>query len=165
MVYASDSLRIQLEPTLRLLRWAWASSLPAAGIPAAFAQLLVCSRQHHVRRWLADLSSLPLVSTDEQAWLSEVWLPQFVRLPIRTLALVLPVNLHNQLVVESLLADGRRLVRADVQFFSDLPGAIDWLTPSAAAAEGLEREWQGAWSGWKCQPDTVHGLHSPMLKS
>lgn len=149
MVHAFDSLQIQLEPTLQLLRWDWAGPMHTAGVPAAFERLLVCSRQHHVRRWLADVSNLPLVTTDEQAWLSGVWLPQFLLLPIRTLALVLPINLHNQLVVESLLADGRRRVRADVQFFSDIPAALDWLTPSAVTAEQLENEWEQALPDWK----------------
>ena len=148
MVQVFNSLQIQLEPTLQLLRWDWAGPMYTTGMSAAFERLLIYSRQYQVRRWLADVSNLPLVSTDEQAWLSEFWLPQFMALPIRALALVLPINLHNQLVVESLLADGRRQFRADVQFFSDIPAALDWLTPTAPVAEQLENEWQRALPHW-----------------
>jgi len=111
----------------------------------AFEQLLVCSDKYRIRKWLADVSRIPLVGTDEQAWLSEIWLPRFMPLQVRTVALVLPVSLHNQLVVESVLADGRRQVRADVQFFSDVHSALDWLTISADALMlQLEQEWQEA---------------------
>ncbi|MFD2785854.1 hypothetical protein [Hymenobacter rubripertinctus] len=119
-----------------------------AGIPAAFERLLAYSQQYQVRRWLADVSNLPLVNTDEQAWLSETWLPRFKALPIRTLALVLPINLHNQLVVEALLVEGRPQPRANVQFFSDIPAALDWLTPSALVAGRMENEWQQALPEW-----------------
>ncbi|GAB3300274.1 hypothetical protein [Hymenobacter tenuis] len=89
---------------------------------------------------------MPPVGIDEQAWLSEVWLAQFASLRVRHLALIQPAGLHNQLVVENLLADGCRQVRADVQFFSDSAGALDWLLPSALVISGVEQEWQQAQS-------------------
>ncbi|RSK42825.1 hypothetical protein EI293_13580 [Hymenobacter perfusus] len=145
MVCAFDSLFLQIEPSLELLRWDWQGPMSRPVFERAFEQLLVCSDKYRVRKWLADVSRIPLVGTDEQAWLSEIWLPRFMPLQVRTVALVLPVSLHNQLVVESVLADGRRQVRADVQFFSDVHSALDWLTISADALMlQLEQEWQEA---------------------
>ncbi|AHJ95856.1 hypothetical protein Hsw_0261 [Hymenobacter swuensis DY53] len=145
MVCAFESLFMQIEPSLKLLRWDWQGPMDRPAFEQAFEQLLECSSKYHVRKWLADVSRIPLVGTDEQAWLSETWLPRFVPLQVRTIALVLPVSLHNQLVVESLLTDGRRQVRADIQFFSDVPAALDWLTTSAdTLVQQLEQEWQEA---------------------
>ncbi|RSK49450.1 STAS/SEC14 domain-containing protein [Hymenobacter rigui] len=138
-----NSLLTQLEPSLQILRWDWHGSMTTSSFQAAFEKLLQYSRQQHVKRWLADVSHLPLVGTDEQAWLSENWLPRFAALQIREIALVLPVNLHNQLVVESVLADGRRHIRAEIQFFSDVPAALDWLTAgNDDMVEQMEQEWQ-----------------------
>ncbi|WP_426490090.1 hypothetical protein [Hymenobacter sp. 102] len=143
-----NSLLTQLEPSLQLLRWDWHGSLTTGSFQAAFEHLLHESRRYHVTRWLADVSHLPLVGTDEQAWLSENWLPRFAALQVQEVALVLPVSLHNQLVVESVLADGRRHIRADIQFFSDVPAALDWLTAAdTPLVERLEREWQRHFRG------------------
>lgn len=143
MVCALESLFVQIEPSLELMRWDWRGPLTQAGFERAFEQLLECSHRYGIRRWLADVSRLPLVGTDEQAWLSEHWLPRFMLLGVHTVALVLPVSLHNQLVVESVLADGRRRFRAEIQFFSDVPAALDWLTASTdSLVADLEQAWQ-----------------------
>ncbi|MCA8832275.1 hypothetical protein [Hymenobacter pini] len=145
MVRTFNSLLTQWAPSLRLLRWDWQGPLTDTAFQLAFNRLLVQSQQLRVTRWLADVSHVPIVGSDEQAWLSETWLPGFAELPVRTVALVLPTNLHNQLVVESILADGRRLAQAEVQFFSDVVSALDWLTGAdEQAAEQVEQEWQRA---------------------
>lgn len=143
MTHASNFLTTQWAPSLNLLRWNWQAPLSAAGFRAAFNRLLLQSRQLRVTRWLADVSHAPVVGFEEQAWLSEAWLPDFAELPVRTVALVLPTNLHNQLVVENVLSDGRRLMRAEIQFFSDVVSALDWLTNSDEQVAGqVEQEWQ-----------------------
>lgn len=139
-----ESLYLQSEPSLHLLRWEWHGPVTPGNFRSAFEQLLASSHQYRATGWLADVAHMPMVSIDEQIWLSDVWLPQFVALPVRTVALLLPISLHNQLVVESLLADGRRHTRLKIQFFSDIPAALDWLTNSAVLAEELGQRWDQA---------------------
>ncbi|UPL49345.1 hypothetical protein [Hymenobacter sublimis] len=106
------------------------------------------SKRHQVTSWLADVSRMAPIGTDEQAWLSEAWLAEFATVGIHSVALIMPLGLHNQLVVENVLTDGRRYARAEVQFFSDIPAALDWLAPTVAQALDLERQWEHA----KLQP-------------
>lgn len=112
----------------------------------AFNQLLEYSVEHKIRRWLADAAIMPPVGSSEQAWLSEEWLPQVAQrgLMLSNLALVLPTSLHNHLVVESVLNDGRRYLNTNVQFFSDTTSALDWLTQSPTTMFALEDEWRAA---------------------
>jgi hypothetical protein len=91
---------------------------------------------------LADTSTMPLVGTDEQAWLSEEWLPRARCLPLRQLALVLPGSLHNQLVVENVIHDARFYLHAQVHFFSDGHSAFDFITEGWVGAAGLDQEWR-----------------------
>lgn len=88
---------------------------------------------------------MPLLGMDEQAWLSDVWLEQFLTLGVQHLAFIQPPNLHNQLIVETMLSEGQRHAKINFQFFSDIPAALDWLTRSSASLiEVLEYEWQAA---------------------
>lgn len=142
MFFAFDSLLVQVEPSLQLIRWEWQGAISLAGFQQAFSELMRCAATYGVTRWLADVSHMAPVGPDEQQWLSETWLEQFVALNASHIAVMLPVTVHNQLVLEALIADGRRQSSADVQFFSDIPAALDWLTSAAPLAHQLEQQWQ-----------------------
>ncbi|PJJ48618.1 hypothetical protein [Hymenobacter chitinivorans] len=136
-----DSLFLHYDKGLRLLRWQWRGPIQAAQFQAAFYHLVELSEKEKVRRWLVDTTDMPVVGIDEQAWLSETWLPLFARLQVTDIAIILPTSLHNQLVVETVLADGQRYDCGEIQFFSDVTSALDWLTNSSGRGPELEQEW------------------------
>ncbi|WP_139924816.1 STAS/SEC14 domain-containing protein [Hymenobacter sp. DG01] len=142
MFSALNSVAAQIEPDFQLIRWEWAGPIVREDFRAAFEKLVACSTAHGVTRWLADISRMPPVGIDEQAWLSEMWMEQFAAAGIRAVAVIEPIALHNQLVVESILADGRRYTRTEIQFFSDIPAALDWLAGSDQQAQQLEARWE-----------------------
>lgn len=143
MFFVFDSAVAQLEPDLGLLRWEWVGAANGKGFQTTFETLIECSMAHHVTQWLADISLMPPVGTDEQAWLSEEWLERFALAGLTRLAIIEPVGLHNQLVVENVLADGRRYVRVEVQFFSEIEAALDWLVASSEEqVHHLEQQWR-----------------------
>ncbi|MBC8083616.1 MAG: hypothetical protein H7Z21_10425 [Hymenobacter sp.] len=144
MIRLLDSLCLQYHPKLRLLRWEWYGPMSLGRFQLAFGELLLFSSQHGANRWLVDSAGMPPLGCEEQAWLSEFWLPRVRHLPLRHLALVLPDGLHNRLVVDSVISDGRQYLSVNVQFFSDAPAALDWLTGSEALMLEMEREWQAA---------------------
>jgi hypothetical protein len=146
MICLLDSLCIQFYPRLRLLRWQWQGPMSLPLFQLAFGELLMFSLQHSANRWLIDSSSMPALGIEEQAWLSELWLPCARTMPLRHVGWVLPEGIHNQLIVDSVINDGRRYLNANVQFFSDTPAALDWLTGSDSVVLELEREWQAAYA-------------------
>jgi hypothetical protein len=147
MVCSFGSVCVQVASHGQLLRWKWAStdSGPNEQFYQSFEKIVTLSRDHQATQWLADISAMPPVGIDEQQWLSESWIMQFVLLGVKKVAVIEPSSLHNQLAIESVLADGRRYVQADVQYFPDTESALDWLTWSdTQAIQELEQEWQGA---------------------
>lgn len=76
--------------------------------------------------------------------MSDLWLPCAEHLGLRHLALVLPSDVHNQLIVESVISDGQRYMKANIQFFSDTATALDWLTGSPKLMSDMELEWEAA---------------------
>jgi hypothetical protein len=146
MIRNLDSLCLQFIPELQLLRWEWRGPMSLRLFQIALGELLIFSIQQESSCWLVDLAAMPPLGLDEQEWLSELWLPCAKFLPLRHLALVLPFNLHNQLIIESVVHDGRQYFNARTQFFSDTAAALDWLTGSDALITNLEHEWQAAHS-------------------
>lgn len=152
MICVLDSLYLQIHPDSSLLRWEWRGIMSPLRFQVAFNHLLAYSVRYRVQRWMADTAAMPPVGSSEQAWFSDEWLPQANNqgLALKNFALVLPANLHNQLALESMLADGRRYWSINVQFFSDTTTALDWLTNSSAVLYALEGEWQAAHTiGWQ----------------
>lgn len=147
MVHQLDSLCLQFYPKLRLMRWEWHGPMSLARFQVAFSKMLVFASQHMPNRWLIDLAHMPPLGIDEQEWLSDMWLPCAQNLSLRHLAVVLPGNLHNQLVIENVLQDGRQYFNANMQFFADTTTGLDWLTGSAKLMLDLEQEWQEAHVG------------------
>ncbi|SNC77348.1 hypothetical protein SAMN06265337_3931 [Hymenobacter gelipurpurascens] len=148
MVGVFGSLCVQVAPQGQLLRWKWQDAASYESFQQSFELIVAASRDHSVTQWLADLSTMSPLGINEQQWLSENWLVQFAALGIHRIALIEPNSLHNQLVIESVLADGRRYTHADIQFFADVPAALDWLTMSdAGVIETLEQEWQAVLAG------------------
>jgi hypothetical protein len=145
MICVVNSLFVQVSPHSRLLRWEWRGPLEFDEFEESLQKLLVISQGYNVTQWLVDSSTMPLLGMDEQAWLSDVWLEQFLTLGVQHLAFIQPPNLHNQLIVETMLSEGQRHAKINFQFFSDIPAALDWLTRSSASLiEVLEYEWQAA---------------------
>jgi hypothetical protein len=131
MICKLESLCLQYDISMKLLRWQWRGILDLPKFQRAFEGLADFSRQNRISGWLADTSDMPIVGIDEQAWLSEKWLPNFARLGVSKIGLVLPLSLHNMLVVEHLVYDAQRHLPGHVQFFSDTAAAFDWLTDSS----------------------------------
>ncbi|TGE05356.1 STAS/SEC14 domain-containing protein [Hymenobacter fodinae] len=145
MICVVNSLFVQVSPQSRLLRWEWRGPLEFKEFEQSLQQLLVISQDHQITQWLVDSSTMPLLGMEEQAWLSDKWLEQFLALGVEHLAFIEPPNLHNQLIVENILSEAQRHARINFQFFSDIPAALDWLTRSATPLiDSLEREWQAA---------------------
>ncbi|TGE20441.1 hypothetical protein E5K00_20810 [Hymenobacter aquaticus] len=138
---ASNSLFLHHDKGLRLLRWQWKGAMHPSQFRSAFFFLIELSEKQDIRRWLVDTSDMPMVGIDEQAWLSEEWLPRFAELKVTDIAIILPASMHNQLVVETVLSDGQRYECGEIQFFSDSTSALDWLTNSSGRGEELEAEW------------------------
>ncbi|AII51674.1 hypothetical protein N008_06710 [Hymenobacter sp. APR13] len=107
----------------------------------ALNQLLSYTLRYGVTHMLADTSTMPPVGAQEQAWLSEEWLPRARTMPLQHVALVLPASLHNQLVLENVVHDGRYYLNTQVHFFSDGHSALDWLADSEAVVAAMEQEW------------------------
>ena len=143
MVGVFGSVCVQVSPHGQLLRVKWQGAASYESFQQSFEMIVAASRDHRVTQWLADISAMSPLGINEQKWLSESWLVQFAALGIHRIALIEPNSLHNQLVIESVLADGRRHTHADIQFFADVHAALDWLTMSdTGVIETLEQEWK-----------------------
>jgi len=145
MIQALDSVLIQYTTSPRLLRWQWHGPVTDQLVITAFDTLLKFARPRQPYYWLADVSNMSPIGTNAQQWLNETWLPHFSRLRGTKLAIILPQNIHNQLVLETILSNPRYGGTCDVQYFSDTASALDWLVDgNDFCLAAIESEWSKA---------------------
>jgi hypothetical protein len=75
---------------------------------------------------IADNTNAKVVANDDQKWMNEVWFPSAYAQGYRGSAVIVAQDIFRDLAVKNIVneMDKGKFI---VQFFSDLPSAIDWL--------------------------------------
>lgn len=142
MLLRFTAIRAQYHPELGLLRFQWNSGrAETAKFRQSMNSVAQLMEQGTVTCTLQDLTGLPSLSLDDQLWLATSWLPRVSLPAVKQVALVLPErDVYNHMVVESLIRLAHPLLRHyDIQFFSTVSGALDWLVGDAQ--DQLAAEW------------------------
>lgn len=81
---------------------------------------------NYAAKVLGDIKDMILISSDDQNWLNNDFLPRAVNKGLRTMALVQPDHYFNRIAVEtvSFKVDKQKLT---IQFFKDIESADSWL--------------------------------------
>ncbi|MET4105651.1 hypothetical protein [Hymenobacter sp. UYP22] len=125
----------------RLLRLWRPAGMGGAHLAASLEVLLVAVGRYQARQLLLNMQQLPPISPDMQTWLQTNWLPRLRQTELRRLAVLLPAEVYNRMVVEGLLlASAHRVLPYEVQYFSELSATLDWLMNAELPSK--EQDWR-----------------------
>ncbi|GAB2772649.1 hypothetical protein HNQ93_000797 [Hymenobacter luteus] len=117
-----------------MLRFWWPEAVESFQVASLLTDVLKTVRRYQAHQLLLDLRQIPLLDAESQRWVEASWLPRLRSCSLRRLALLLPTDTYNRLVVESLLwVSAHESLPYEVQYFTELPAALDWLTNSEVA--------------------------------
>ena len=141
-----DNLVIQYDEALALLRFQWRNPYSLEHYRDAIGYTDTLMRDCRIKRVITDMRGLPTLTMADQMWLATSWFPRVVRRELEFGALiVLDNHLYNQMVAESVIFVSKAFIKFDLQYFSDVPSALDWVTQSAATVPALQQEWEQAY--------------------
>lgn len=82
--------------------------------------------KHDASKVLGDIKEMIIISSEDQKWLNEDFLPRAIKKGLKIMALVQPVHYWNNVAVQevSYKVDKQRLT---IQFFKDFESAKMWL--------------------------------------
>lgn len=134
---------LQYDEPLSLLRVEWASGVDMRTFRLSSEQLLLLCRQLQVRRLLLNLNALPDISVYDQVWMSSNWAPSAQQSRLERVVLVNHRRrVHNQLAIESLIAQGRPAIWFDIQYFPQPVPGLHWLSDYSDRLPSLLTEWE-----------------------
>lgn len=141
MVYAqADRLVFRYNFRLSMLRFWWPETANLDQMQPLLISVLRTIRRYQAQQLLLDMSHMPTVDEKVQKWLQNTWLPRLRHCGLRRLALLLPTSTYNMILVESMLwASVQEHLPYEVQYFTELPAALEWLTDSEVATSS--RDW------------------------
>jgi SpoIIAA-like len=129
---------------LSLLRLWRGEMQSTAQLVNALNTLLAAVRRHQARQLLLNMQQLPPFDQTLQEWLQTNWLPRLRRSGIHRLALLLPQDVYNRMVIEGLLWNStRKVLPYEVQYFTELEAALDWV--SDAELPTTSQDWPRWW--------------------
>lgn len=133
---------IQYDSLLNMLRVEWVGGRNMRHFQDAFSQLVKLASELLVTRVVLDINTLPDVSVYDQLWLSKHFMPSLLQLSLQQAVVVLRnERVYNHHVVESLLADGILVDKIDVQLFTQVEAALQWITDNSPQLPQLLAEW------------------------
>jgi len=137
---AAPRLIIRYNYRLSLLRL-WRRELQdARQLPDVLEVTLAAVARYKARQLVLNLQKLPPLSLGLQEWLQTNWLPRLRLSGIRRLAVLLPADVYNMMVVEGLLwTTTRQALPYEVQYFTETAAALDWL--SDAEIPSSDQDW------------------------
>lgn len=141
--YIEDCIRLHYDAEAQLLHYAWCGDLSSGKtLRPALEVIAQLAPQLQIRQCLLDTRFLPPISIEDQFWILHSWLPRVCLPTIECVAVIVGERDYNLMVIESLLRAGRRFIRFDVQLFSDLDAAFDWVVDGhEEATSRLMAEW------------------------
>lgn len=156
IIFCAKELCVQHDEELDVVRAAWVGGRNMRGFREAFSKLQKLLAHRRVGRVLLDLNALPEISVYDQLWLSTVFVPSVVILPLRQVVIALsPKNVYNHQVIEGLLLAAHLLIRFDVQFFAQPDAGMQWLTDYSPRLPALQWEWNQQHGPTPYRPDEV----------
>ncbi|WP_426493436.1 hypothetical protein [Hymenobacter sp. 102] len=109
--------------------------------------MLAAVQRHQARQLLLNMQHLPPFDQPLQEWLQTNWLPRLRRSGIHRLALLLPQDVYNRMVIEGLLWNStRKSLPYEVQYFTELEAALDWVSDAELPTTAND------WPRWWHQP-------------
>lgn len=143
IISSISDFSLQHDQPLGLLRVEWASGDDMRTFRASTGQLLQLCQQLQVRHLLLNMNTLPDISVYDQVWLGTHWMPAVVQSPLERVVLVNHRRrVHNQLAIESLIAQVRATIAFDIQYFPQPGPGLHWLTDNAVRLPALLAEWE-----------------------
>ncbi|RSK37300.1 hypothetical protein [Hymenobacter metallilatus] len=140
---ALPRLILRYNQHLRMLRLWRRERSNAQQLLPILETLLVAIRRYQARQLLLNLQALPPLVQEVQVWLQTGWLPRLRNSGIQRLAVLLPLDVYNRMVVEGLLlASMHQTLPYEIQYFTEVAAALEWL--SEAETPTTDHDWTGS---------------------
>lgn len=112
---------------LSMIQYIWRGHVSSSEYRKALDKILRIARKEKATYWLSDQTHATTLDLTDQHWTTDVWMPKIFKTQLRKLAILLPHDIYNNMVLEDFIQQAEGRCPFEIQFFSDAESAIEWF--------------------------------------
>ncbi|UOG74148.1 hypothetical protein MTX78_18750 [Hymenobacter tibetensis] len=138
-VFSASYLRIHHEPKLRSIELEWHAHLQPNEVRTGFQVGMQIAEQRQVQAWIANMTHMGPISSEDQEWIVANWLPRLRLLGLKFLAIVVSDDARNRLSIHNIMSasEQKGYTPAETVYFSSAQDARDWVYQSCCQPTSL----------------------------
>lgn len=133
IIYRTSYLLLHHDPAGNTIETEWLGFVNSEQLRTSLQEVLRLARQYRIKSYVANNVLLRTIRPADQDWINEVWFPEFAKLGVQRLAVVISQDGLNRMGINNIMQRATAHVPFDTQHFTDVLAARRW---AAAASTG-----------------------------
>lgn len=134
IVYRTNFIQLHHNPAGATLETEWLDFANSEQIRSSLTEALRLGRQHRIQGWIGNNLKMRTIRPADQDWMNQSWFPEFAKLGVKRLAIVVSQDALNQMGINNIIQRASAHVPFDTQYFSDPAEARRWAAVASESA-------------------------------
>ncbi|RYY08400.1 MAG: hypothetical protein EOO36_23870 [Cytophagaceae bacterium] len=126
VVYRTNFIQLHHDSAGATLETEWLDFANSEQIRSSLTEALRLGRQHRIQGWIGTNLKMRTIRPADQDWMNQSWFPEFARLGVKRLAVVVSQDSLNQMGINNVIQRATEHVPFDTQYFASPEEARHW---------------------------------------
>lgn len=137
IVYRTSYLLLHHDPVGATIETEWQGFVNSEQLRTSLLETLRLARQYRIKGYVANNVLLRTIRPADQDWINEVWFPEFAKLGVQRMAVVVSQDGLNRMGVDNIMQRATAHLPFDTQHFADAQVARQWAAVTSAGRTQL----------------------------
>lgn len=134
VIYRTSFLHLHHDPAAATLETEWLDFANSEQLRSSLLEAVRLGRQHRVQGWIGNNLKMRTIRPADQDWMNQTWFPEFAKLAVKRLAVVISQDALNQMGINNIIQRASEHVPFDTQYFADPAEARRWAAATSTPA-------------------------------
>jgi hypothetical protein len=139
VIYRTSFLLLHHEPIGNTLETEWQDFVNSDQLRVSLAEVLRQARHYRIQGYIANNTLLRTIRPADQDWINEQWFPEFAKLGVQRLAIVVSQDGMNRMGVDNIMQRATAHIPFDTQHFADAHEARRWAAGAPSTSQPAAR--------------------------
>jgi hypothetical protein len=135
VIYRTSYLLLHHEPVGNTLETEWQDFVNSDQLRVSLAEVLRQARHYRIQGYIANNTLLRAIRPADQDWINEQWFPEFAKLGVQRLAIVVSQDGLNRMGVDNIMQRATPHIPFDTQHFDNADEARRWAAGAATSRQ------------------------------
>lgn len=126
IIYNTSYLLLHHDPVGATIETEWQGFVNSEQLRTSLLEVLRLARQYRVKGYIANNVLLRTIRPADQDWINEVWFPDFAKLGVQRLAIVVSQDGLNRMGIDNIMQRATKHIPFDTQHFAEANTARKW---------------------------------------